>query len=165
MYRACPWSSWTIPADSVVETWVKNCSARFYNHHNIEMRSYLLKSNFNFDLQKHHFVNVSNNNQVLFEFYYSKIIISITCLYFPFACLVRWNSSHCHLMELFKRKNSCKQKFDSNNNWKTTWPIVILESRLFSRLSLGFVWKMLSFAGKHLSFNPEDVCSFSVFFI
>ena len=34
---------------------------------------------------------------------------------------------------------------------------------LFLRLSLGFVWKILSFVGKHLSF-PKDVCSVSVFF-
>ena len=156
MYRACPWSSWTIPADIVVETWVKNCTARFYNH-SIGMRSYLLKNNFKFNLQKHHFA------------YVYKLIIKcylnfITCLYFPLA-LIRWNSSHCHLMELFKSKESCKEKFDSNNNWKTAWPRMILEWHLFLRLSLGFVWKMLRFVGKHLSFYPKDVCSFSVFFI
>ena len=42
---------------------------------------------------------------------------------------------------------------------------MILEWHLFLRLSLGFVWKMLSFVGKHLSFYPKDACSFSVFFI
>ena len=36
---------------------------------------------------------------------------------------------------------------------------------LFLRLSLGFVWEMLSFVGKHLSFYSKDVCSFSVFFM
>ena len=36
---------------------------------------------------------------------------------------------------------------------------------LFLRLLFGFVWKMLSFVGKHLSFYPKGVCSFSVFFI
>ena len=35
---------------------------------------------------------------------------------------------------------------------------------LFLRLSLGFVWKMFCFVGKHLSFYPKDVCSISVFF-
>ena len=156
MYRACPWSSWTIPANIVVETWVKNCTARLYNH-GIGMRNYLLKSNFKFNLQKHHFVYVY---EVIIKCYLN----FITCLYFPLA-LIRWNSSHCHLMELFKSKESCKEKFDSNNNWKTAWPRMILEWHLFLRLSLGFVWKMLSFVGKHLSFYPKDVCSFSVFFI
>ena len=36
-----------------------------------------------------------SNNQVLSKFYY--------LLIFSLA-LIRWNSSHCHLMELFKRK-------------------------------------------------------------
>ena len=89
----------------------------------------------------------------------------ITCLYFPLV-LIKWNSSHCHLMELFKIKESFKEKIDSNNNWKTAWPKMILEWHLFVRLSLRFVWKMLSFVGKHLSFYPNDVCvcSFSLFF-
>ena len=135
-----------IPADIVVETWVKNCTARFYNH-SIGMRSYLLKSNFKFNLQKHHFVYVY---EVIIKCYLN----FITCLYFPLA-LIRWNSSHCHLMELFKSKESCKEKFDSSNNWKTAWPRMILEWHLFLRLSLGFVWKMLSFVGKHLNFYPK----------
>ena len=42
-------------------------------------------------------------------------------------------------MELFKSKESCKEKLDSNNNWKTVWPGMILEWHLFLRLSLGFV--------------------------
>ena len=129
MYRAWPWSSWTIPADIVVETWVKNCAVRFCNH-SIEMTSYLLQSNFNFNLQKH------------FVYVYEVIIKCdlnfITCWYFPIAS-IRWNSSHCRLMELFKSKESCKEKFDSNNDWKTAWPKMILEWHLFLRLSLGFV--------------------------
>ena len=141
MYRACPWSSWTIPADIVVETWVKNCTARFYNH-SIGMRSYLLKSNFKFNLQKHHFVYVY---EVIIKCYLN----FITCLYFPLA-LIRWSSSHCHLMELFKSKESYKEKFDSNNNWKTAWPRMILKWHLFLRLLLGFEWKLLNFVGKHL---------------
>ena len=40
---------------------------------------------------------------------------------------------------------------------------MILEQQLFLRLSLGFVRKMLSFEGKHLSFYPKDICSFSLF--
>ena len=69
-------------------------------------------------------------------------------------------------MELFKSKESFNEKVDSNNNWKTAWPRMILEWHLFLRLSLGFVWKMLIFARKHQSFYPKDVsvCSFSVFF-
>ena len=66
-------------------------------------------------------------------------------------------------MDLFKGKESCKEKFDSNNNWKTVWPRRTLEWHLFLRLSLGFVWKIVRFVGKHLSFYPKDVCSFSVF--
>ena len=42
---------------------------------------------------------------------------------------------------------------------------MILEWHLFLRLSLGFVWKILSFVGKHLSFYAKDVCSSSVIFI
>ena len=69
-------------------------------------------------------------------------------------------------MELFKSKESFNEKVDSNTNWKTAWPRMILEWHLFLRLSLGFVWKMLIFARKHQSFYPKDVsvCSFSVFF-
>ena len=148
MYRACPWSSWFIPADIVVENWVKNCTARFYNH-SVGMRSYLLKSIFKFNLQKHDFVYAY---EVISKCYLN----FITCLYFPLV-LIRWNSSHCHLMELLKRKESCKKKFSWNNNWKAALPRMILEWELFLRLSLVFVWKMFSFVGKHLSFYPKDV--------
>ena len=156
MYRACPWSSCTIPADIVVETWVKNYTARFYNHR-IGMRSYLLKSNVRFNLQKHHFVYVY---EVIIKCYLN----FITCLYFTLA-LIRWNSSHCHLMELFKSKESYREKIDSNNNWKTIWPKMVVEWHLFLRLSFGSVWKMLSFVGRHPSFYPKDVCFFYLIFI
>ena len=136
MCRACPWSSWTIPADIVVETWVKNCTASFIILIAYEWEVTCLKSNFKFNLQKH-FVYV-------YEVIIKCDLTFITCSYFPHA-LIRWNSSHCHLMDLFKGKESCKEKFDSNNNWKTAWPRVILEWHLFLRLSFGFVWKMLSF--------------------
>ena len=101
MCRACPWSSWTIPADIVVETWVKNCTARFYNH-SAEMRSSFIKSNFKFSLQKHHFVYAY---EVIIKYYLN----FVTCFYFSLA-LIRWNSSHCHLIELFKSKETCKGK-------------------------------------------------------
>ena len=85
----------------------------------------------NFNLQKHHFVYV-----------YEVIIKSypnfITCLYFSLA-LIRWNSSRFHLMELFKSKESFKEKVNSNNNWKTAWPRIILDWNLFLRLSLALV--------------------------
>ena len=89
----------------------------------------------------------------------------ITSLYFPLVW-IRWNSSHCHLMKLFKSKGSFKEKVDLNNNWKTAWPRMILGWHLFLGLSLGFVWKMKSFVGKHLRFYQKDVCvcTFSVFF-
>ena len=96
--RACTWSSWTIPADIVVETLVKNCTTRFYYYYSIGMKSCLSKEQLHF----------------------------VACLYFPLA-LIRLNSSHCHLMQLFKSKKSCKEKFDSNNNWKAAWPRMILE--------------------------------------
>ena len=150
MYRLCPWSSWTIPAD-IVETWVKNCTARFCNH-SIGMRSYFLKSNFKFNLQKHHFVYVY---EVIIKCYLN----FITCLYFSLA-LIRWNSSHCHLMELFKSKESCKEKFDSNNNWKTAWPRMSWEWSIF-KIIIRICMKNSEF----LSFHPKDVCSFSVLFI
>ena len=76
------------------------------------------------------------------------------CLYFPLA-LIRWKSSHCHLRELFKSKENWKKKFDSNNNCKTAWSRMIVKWHLVLILSLGFVWKMLSFVGKHLSFYPK----------
>ena len=118
-------SSWAIPANIAVENWVKNCTARFYNH-SIGMRSYL-KSNFKFNLQKHHFLYVY---EVIIKCYLS----FITCLYFSLA-LIRWNTSHSHLMELFKSKESCKEKIDWNNNWRTAWPRMILHWNLFLRLS------------------------------
>ena len=158
IYGACHSSSWIIPADIVVKPRVKNCSKVFMI---IGMRSYHLKdpwkSNFRFNLQKHHFV------------YAYKVIIKcypnfISSLYFSLA-LIRWNSSLCHLMELFKSKENFKEKVDSKNNWKTLWPRMILEWHLFWRLSLGLVTKMLSFVQKHQSFYPKGVCSFSVFFI
>ena len=121
------------------------------------MRSYLLKNNFKCSLQKNHFVYVY---EVIIEYYLN----FITCLYFP-RSLRRWNSSHCHLIELFKSKESFKKKVDSKNNWKIAWPRMILEWHLFLRLSLGIVWKMLIFLGKHLSFYLIDAYSFSVIFI
>ena len=47
-------------------------------------------------------------------------------------------------MELFTSKESFKEKVDSNNSWKTAWPRMILEWHLLLRLSLGFVWKIMS---------------------
>ena len=75
-----------------------------YNQ-SIGMRSYLLKNSFKRSLQKHHFVYVY---EVIIKYYLN----FITCLYFH-CPLIRWNSSHCHLMELFKSKESFKEKVDS----------------------------------------------------
>ena len=66
-------------------------------------------------------------------------------------------------MELFKSKESCEENFDSENNWKTAWPRMILEWHLFFRLSLGFVWKMLSLVGKHVSFYLKMSVDFLYF--
>ena len=114
------------------------------------------KNNFKFNLQKYYFL------------YFHEVIIKcypnfVTCLYSPLA-LIRWTSSHCHLMELFIRKQSFEEKVNSNNNLKTAWPRMILECHLFLRLWFEFVRKMLSFMGKHLSFYPKDVSSFTAFF-
>ena len=129
-------------ADIVLETWVKNCTARFYNH-SIGMRSYPLKSNFKFNLQKHHFVYVY---KVIMTFYLN----FITCLYFPVA-LIRWNSSHCHLMKLFKGKESCKERFDSDNYWKTSWPRVTSIFKIIIRICL----KNVEFCRKTSTFLPK----------
>ena len=48
-------------------------------------------------------------------------------------------------MELFKSKESCKEKSYSNNNLKTACSRMILEWHLSLRLSLGFVWKAEKF--------------------
>ena len=112
------------------------------------------------------------STETSFFLYVYEVIIKcypnfLTCLYFLLA-LIRWNSTHCHLiylMELYKSKESCKGQVDSDNNWKTAWQRMILEWHLFLRLSFGFVRKMLSFVRKHLSFYPNDVCSFSAFFL
>ena len=95
---------------------------------------------------------------------YSNFIASI---YFSLD-LIRWNSTHCHLiylMELFKSKESLKEKVDSNNNWTTAWPRMILEWHLFLRLSLGFVRKMLSFVGEHLSITQKMSVHFLYFYL
>ena len=105
----------------LLETLVKNCTPRLYNH-SIGLGSYLLMSNFKFNLQKYHFNEVmmisSSNNIYFYEVIMKCYLNFITCLHFPLA-LIRWDSSHCHLMELFKSKESYKKKFVSNNNWKT----------------------------------------------
>ena len=73
------------------------------------MRNYLLKINFKFNLQKHHFAHVYEHNFVyVYEVIIKCYVNFITCLYFPFA-LITWNSSHCHQMELFKSKESGKK--------------------------------------------------------
>ena len=52
--------------------------------------------------------------------YFYEVIINcypdfITCFYFSLA-VVRSNSSHRQLMDLFKSKESFKEKVDSDNN-------------------------------------------------
>ena len=111
------------------------------------MRSYLLKSDFKCNLQKYHFLYVY---EVIIKCYPN----FITCLYFSLS-LIRWNSSQ-----------RFKEKVDSNNNWKTACPRMILEWLLFLRLSLGFVRKMLSFVGKHLKFlTNKCLFIFCIFYL
>ena len=145
MYRACPWSSWTIPAVIVVETWVKNYTVRLHSNHSIGMRSYLPKSNFKFNLQKHHFVCLWSIIKCYLNF--------INCLYFPLA-LIRWNSSHCHLMELFKTKESCR---------KNLFPTVIEKlhgQEWFYSGIIRICMKNVEFCKKTSTFYPKDVCLF-----
>ena len=154
MYGACPWSSWIIPVDICCGNSSKKLQQGFIIK---GMRSYLLKVKLQIQSTETSFcICLWSYNQVLSKFYYF-IQISLA--------LIKWNSRHCHLMELFKSKESFKGKVDSKNNWKTAWPRMILEWHLFLRLSLEFVRNILSFVQKHQSFYLEDVCSFSVFFI
>ena len=66
---------WTIPAEFCCRNLSKNCTARFYNH-SLGMRSYLLESNFKFNLQKHDFVYVY---EVIIKCYLN----FMTCFIFP----------------------------------------------------------------------------------
>ena len=123
----------------------------------IRMRSYLLKEQLHLQSTGTPFcLFLWSNNQLLSKFYY--LLIISPCHKF------RRNSSHCQLTELFQSKESFKEKADSDSNWKTAWPRMILECHLFLRLSLEFKRKILSFVGNNLSFNLKYVCSFSVFF-
>ena len=64
------------------------------------------------------------SNAMLYHFaYYYQVIINcytnfMILFYFPLA-LVRSNSSHCQLMDVFKSKESSKEKIFSGNTWKT----------------------------------------------
>ena len=106
-------------------------------YHNIGMRcSYLLKSNFKWNLQKHHLVPMLVC-EVIIKWYLN----FITCLYFPLV-LIEWNSSHCHLMELcedqrtFQGKRWLKQFLKNcmdKNDFRVT--------SICKIKSLQFVWK------------------------
>ena len=127
-------------------------ATRFY-YHNIGMRcSYLLKSNFKWNLQKHHFVPMLVC-EVIIKWYLN----FITCLYFPLV-LIEWNSSHCHLMELCEDQRTFQGRFkenvDSNNNWKTAWTRMILEWHLFVRLNHYNLYENVEFCGKSSKFLP-----------
>ena len=52
---------------------------------------------------------------------------------------------------IVSEKKMLQGKVDSNSNWKTAYPGLILEWHLFLILSLKFVRKILSFVGKHLT--------------
>ena len=75
----------------------------------------------------------------------------MTCFYF-FPCLllvVKSNSSHCQLIDLFKSKESRKEKVDWDNNWKSEW---FQSGIYFLRSSSGFVKECLIFVGNHPNF-------------
>ena len=140
------WYVWDMSfklADLIRRTCCKNPSEKLQQGFVIMgMRSYLLKEQLQmkFNLKKHHFVYVCEVITKCYPHF-------ISCSYFPLA-LIKLNSTHCHqiyLMELFKSKERFKEKVDSNNNWKTAQPRMILEWHLFLRLSLGLVRIMLSF--------------------
>ena len=60
-------------------------------------------------------------------------------------------------MELFKGKESFKEKINSDNTWKTARPKMFLDWDPFLTVSLGFI-KKIRFVGKHPHFYPKDVC-------
>ena len=103
-----------------------------------------------------------NRNLYVYELIIKCYPNFITCLYSPFT-LIRWDSTHCHLlylMELFKRKENFMEKVDSNNNWKTAWPRMILGWHLFLRLScIRICKKNVEFCGKTSKFLPKR-CQF-----
>ena len=101
------------------------------------------------------FTSLWSNNLLLFKFYYLLIF---------FLALIKWNSSPCQLMKLYKSKECFKEKVDSNNNWKSAWSRMILEWHLFWELSLGFRRMIFSFCWKTSKFLPKDVCLISVYF-
>ena len=71
------------------------------------MTSYLLKKQPEMQSTETSFcIFLRSNNQVLLKFYY--------LIRFFFA-LIRLNSRYCQLMELFKSKESFKEKVDSEN--------------------------------------------------
>ena len=72
---------------------------------------------------------------------------------------------HCQLMELFKSKESFKEKVDSVNNWKTAWPRMIVEWHLFFKIIIKICKKAFEFCGKTFKFYPKDVFLFSVFLL
>ena len=57
-------------------------------------------------------------------------------------------------MELFKNKESRKEKCDSNNNWKTARPRMILEWPLLLGL-IRICMKNVEFCGKRSKFLPK----------
>ena len=124
------------------------------NNHSMGMRSYLLKNIFKCNLQKHHFVYI-------YEIIIKCYLNFITCLYFPRA-LIRWHSSHCHLMELFKSKESFKEKFDSSNNWKTTWSRMILEWHPFFKKNIKVFTQKMSVYFLYFLFKWKGVKTTSV---
>ena len=66
----------------------------------------------------------------------------------------RSNESHCELMDLFKNKESFKEKVDSDNNWKTEW---FQSDIYFLRLYIIRICiKMFEFCGKPSKFLTKS---------
>lgn len=114
-FRWYVWSKFLMFLDIVVETRGNNCSD---NLESWEWELAFAESNFNCNLQERHFVCLC---EVKIKCYPN----FITCIYLSWV-LIRWNSSHCQLMEPFKSKESFEEKVDSDNNWKIALSRMIL---------------------------------------
>ena len=71
-------------------------------------------------------------------------------------------------MGLFQSEETFKEKVDSNNNWNTDQFILRIVIRIYNRNIEFCVCVCVCVdgegGGRHLSFYPKDICSFSVLF-
>ena len=112
--------SWTKSLDQqniVVKTRTRNCNEPFCNQEKEKkwkLRSASMTSNAMFRRQcsgASFCIFLWSNYQQLSRFY-DLLLFSPCC---------RSSGSHCQVMYLFKGKESYKENFHSDNNWKTEW--------------------------------------------